>query len=137
LDETALLIPSARAGDLAADLREECLQIELLFRAEQTDQQRKATCFRIPPSANVASWNNLVFEDVGTFASSPGFFGTFDMTGSLFEWTEGINSPERILEGAGWDTQVANDLSAFFFISSLPTGEFNSFGFRVVSPDGE
>jgi hypothetical protein len=59
------------------------------------------------------------------------------MTGSLFEWTEGINSPERILEGAGWDTQVANDLSAFFFISSLPTGEFNSFGFRVVSPDGE
>lgn len=87
-----------------------------------------------PASTNAASWNNLVFEDVGTFASSPGFFGTFDMTGSLFEWTESVNSPERVLKGAAWDTQIAADLAAPFQISTSPTLGFNSFGFRVVSP---
>lgn len=83
---------------------------------------------------NGAFWNNLVFQDVGSFAASPGAFGTYDMTGSLFEWTEGVSGMSRLAEGAGWDTVIAQDLLPFFNAPTNPDGEFNSFGFRVVSP---
>lgn len=82
-----------------------------------------------------ASLNYLT--DVGAFASSASFYGTFDQSGGVYEWNDlsGETASLRGLRGGAWDTDAAPlQASHPGFAATGPTAEQPSFGFRLASP---
>jgi formylglycine-generating enzyme len=75
---------------------------------------------------------------VGTFADSPGPYGTYDMGGDVSQWNEtdfSGTSPGRGAFGGNWDT-ISNILASNYVAEGLgadPTYTDDSLGFRVAS----
>ena len=70
---------------------------------------------------------------VGSFASSPGHYGTYDMGGDVFQWNESIPLPsERGLLG-GCFYAPAEYLTFSGAEQNIPTYDDNGLGFRVAS----
>ena len=70
---------------------------------------------------------------VGSFASSPGHYGTYDMGGDVFQWNESIPLPsERGLLG-GCFYAPAEYLTFAGAEQNIPTYDDNGLGFRVAS----
>jgi formylglycine-generating enzyme len=70
---------------------------------------------------------------VGAFAASPGPYGTFDMGGDVFDWTEGIkNSSARVWLGSGWNSTY-DDLASYYRDGGTPTYEYHDMGFRMAT----
>jgi formylglycine-generating enzyme required for sulfatase activity len=86
---------------------------------------------------NNANYYNGTFTDptnfltnVGAFADSPGPYGTYDMGGDLYEWTEGFGNDEsRIIRGGSW---ADSGLMSTTRLSSEPSGGNDTIGFRVA-----
>jgi formylglycine-generating enzyme len=71
---------------------------------------------------------------VGTFAASPGPYGTYDMGGDVFQWNEAIISGLRCIRGGGWDAN-SSDLASSYrdHIAFYASEEGSVVGFRVAS----
>ena len=70
---------------------------------------------------------------VGTFAASPGPYGTFDMGGDVFQWNEAnFSGLFRGVRGGGWDFS-SSALASFYDEPGSPTDEPDYVGFRVAS----
>jgi formylglycine-generating enzyme len=71
--------------------------------------------------------------DVGAYALSPSYYGTFDQGGNVNEWNEtAVTSSSRQARGGSWGL-ASNGLLASATLSSVPSGEYQHFGFRVAS----
>ncbi|MGO9110726.1 MAG: formylglycine-generating enzyme family protein [Thermoguttaceae bacterium] len=96
-----------------------------------------------PTSTNDANYYNYitgVYTDptnyltpVGTFAASPGPYGTYDMGGDVFQWNEAnISGSFRGLRGGSWSGD-SDGLASSNSILANPAGESYYVGFRVAS----
>ena len=74
---------------------------------------------------------------VGAFAASPGPYGTYDMGGDVWQWSEAdIASSSRGLRGGSWGYgPFNNNLAASNRGSINPTYEGLDIGFRVASSE--
>jgi len=74
--------------------------------------------------------------DVGAYASSPSFYGTFDQGGDVSEWNETIftipGGNVRVVRGGAWD-HSADFLQASSRDIESPPLETNNLGFRVAA----
>lgn len=69
-------------------------------------------------------------SDVGCFNSS--FYGAYDQTGSVWEWTETGTSASQRLRGGSWKDDAATCSSANT-ANALASTENDKYGFRVAS----
>ncbi|MFI0348806.1 MAG: SUMF1/EgtB/PvdO family nonheme iron enzyme, partial [Chthoniobacterales bacterium] len=77
---------------------------------------------------------------VGTFLSSPGAYGTFDMGGNLYQWTSrpdrltNQNPGSRLIGGGSWKKVIPNDLDRGTHVTCDPSKETDYIGFRIAAP---
>jgi len=88
---------------------------------------------------NEANYFNGGFTDptnyltpVGTFSASPGPFGTYDMGGDVFQWTESNKGGLPGLRGVPFSDGPTSMISTAAAITADPTNEHGDTGFRVV-----
>jgi formylglycine-generating enzyme len=71
---------------------------------------------------------------VGAFSSSPGPYGTYDMGGDVWQWTDtklSLGSSSRRLWGGAYNSNVMS-MSSSVFITNDPRYGRNEIGFRVA-----
>lgn len=100
--------------------------------ANQTNIYRGV--FSFTQSSVYSSTQNYLTE-VGAFSGSPGFYGTFDMNGNVYQWNDldGTANASRGLIGGFWfggPASAANTTLA----SQAATYEGNDVGFRLAAP---
>ena len=78
-----------------------------------------------PPAGNALT-------DVGAYSTSASYYGTFDQTGDVYNLTEGISGPNRIVRGGSWDFNSTHGVSSFS-IPFDPTFENYGLGFRLAA----
>lgn len=74
--------------------------------------------------------------DVGYFANSRSFYGTFDQSGLVYQWNDlnAKTSRERGLRGGYWFS-AGQSAMASTFNTSTPDRESSDAGFRLAAPD--
>ena len=71
---------------------------------------------------------------MGSYTTTTGFYGTFDMAGNVFEWEDTIHSgSSRVLRGGSW-YNFGGDLRSVGPVAISPVYEGSFVGFRVASP---
>jgi sulfatase modifying factor 1 len=91
--------------------------------------------FSVTQSASYTSNQNYL-TDVNAFSGSGSFFGTFDQSGSVYQWNDldGLPGSSRGVRGGGWDDDNPFYLSSSSSVSSSPSNEIGGIGFRLASP---
>jgi sulfatase modifying factor 1 len=100
-------------------------------------------------TTNQANYNNGVYSvtqssifdsnqnyltDVGAFSGSQSFYGTFDQSGSVWQWNDLDGVPGfRELRGGYWGSGVGDLASSTRFLDA-PSVEVDFIGFRLASP---
>lgn len=115
-------------------------------------QSNDAPGNRVGDDANQANYFNNVFSvtqlpdyrpgaenyltDVGAFARSPSFYGTFDQGGSVWQWNDldGRALPYRGLRGGYWWSGSVPLQSVLYSTDALTRAD-NGVGFRLASPE--
>ncbi|MFG0327396.1 MAG: SUMF1/EgtB/PvdO family nonheme iron enzyme [Phycisphaerales bacterium JB037] len=91
------------------------------------------------PGPNVANyaagavWNGVSNVTTAGSAGAASFYGAFDMSGNVSEWTEGLPGGLRDIRGGSWNTssfELRSDASE----PEFPAVELRDLGFRVASP---
>ena len=85
-------------------------------------------------------FGNGVFTDftnfltpVGKFSASPGPFGTYDMGGDVFQWSEAVvDGTSRGWRGGSW-YYYSHSLASSNRLSANPTADSDAIGFRIAS----
>lgn len=74
--------------------------------------------------------------DVGFFANSRSFYGTYDQTGLVYQWNDlnAERSLERGLRGGYWFSAGQSSMSSTFN-AATPDRESSDAGFRLAAPD--
>ena len=74
--------------------------------------------------------------NVGIFTGSYSYYGTFDQTGSVWEWNDldGIASKSRGLRGAAW-TSSPPYLKSSYRLITVPSSYSVNVGFRLAGVD--
>jgi formylglycine-generating enzyme required for sulfatase activity len=71
---------------------------------------------------------------VGSFTDSASYYGTFDQSGDVFNWNSTIVDSDPVLRGGNWSYSTADSVSSSYrYLSTNPTNEDYSIGFRVAS----
>jgi len=87
-------------------------------------------------SANfaAAALPDMTTTDVGAYTGTTSFYDGLDFGGNVFEWTEGIDGPNRVIRGGTWDGS-STFLEATSRTVVLPGGGsfISGFGFRVAA----
>ena len=84
------------------------------------------------PNPNLTDlWNFLT--PVGYFAGSPGPFGTYDMGGDLWQWTETAFNSESCFTEGGSRADGGQNLSSPYRNYYAPAYSNSEIGFRVAS----
>jgi sulfatase modifying factor 1 len=85
--------------------------------------------------SNVYDANQNYLTDVGSFANSASYYGTFDQTGNVYEWNDldGTQSSVRAVRGGRWQSGEF-ELSSSYGGLTQPFVESKWFGFRLASP---
>ncbi|MFM8497398.1 MAG: SUMF1/EgtB/PvdO family nonheme iron enzyme [Planctomycetia bacterium] len=98
-----------------------------------------AAGFSVTQSSTYFSSQNYL-TDVGAFTNSASYYGTFDQSGSVSEWNEGITGTSlgslgarRGAQGGSWDFYAAS-LSSSSRSPQSPSAYGVSLGFRLASP---
>ena len=91
--------------------------------------------FSVTQSSSYDSNQNYL-TDVGAFSGSGSFYGTFDQSGTVYQWNDldGAAGSSRGLRGGNWKAGSAFNLSSSFSNSVDPSLENNVIGFRLASP---
>jgi formylglycine-generating enzyme required for sulfatase activity len=87
-------------------------------------------------AANTANCNSAVgdFTNVGSYPGSASPYGTLDQGGNTQEWNETIfHELDRGIRGGSFFASP-DDLTAAPYVTSSPTGEVATKGFRLASP---
>ena len=94
------------------------------------------------PGANVANylfgagWNSENGNVTTVGSASPlsaSFYGTFDQSGNVWEWSETPIGSNRVLRGGSWSSGESS-LRSSSRIDDVPTSEFSNVGFRLANP---
>jgi formylglycine-generating enzyme required for sulfatase activity len=83
-----------------------------------------------------ANYNSDSSAIVGSYSSDPSFYGTFDQSGNVLEWTDQLDAAleiRRITRGGSFLSDAEQKLSSYWKYEELPTTEFISIGFRLAS----
>jgi sulfatase modifying factor 1 len=89
--------------------------------------------YSVTQSGSFQSDQNYL-TNVGAFTNSASYYGTFDQSGNVWEWSEVIVSgPFRGLRGGSWNNFTSN-VSSSGRGPGFPTNEYDVFGFRLASP---
>ena len=82
--------------------------------------------------------NQNYLTKVGAFTSSASFYGTFDQTGNVQEWTDidGTARPDRAAQGGHWQDNYWLPVSSTGIGYRGPSDESSYLGFRLASPLG-
>ena len=102
-----------------------------------------AAYFSATGTNNANCWNgsNNTYTDptnyltpVGAFAASPGPYGTYDMGGDVWQWTEQaiVSGGQRRLYNGSWAAD-SNALASYDYLNYNPATPTNEFGFRVAA----
>jgi formylglycine-generating enzyme required for sulfatase activity len=90
--------------------------------------------YAVTQSASYSSGQNYL-TDVGAFTNSASYYGTFDQSGSGWEWNDltGAADSSRGLRGGNWDYSEFS-LSSPVRLPMNPYFEINFISFRLASP---
>ena len=69
--------------------------------------------------------------DVGAYSASASYYGTFDQTGSVWEWTDAVDGSLRTLRGGVWDS-VGGSSQQYSVFNPAATVGYD--GFRLAAP---
>jgi formylglycine-generating enzyme required for sulfatase activity len=92
--------------------------------------------FSVTQSSSYDEFTQNYLTDVGAFSGSPSFYGTFDQSGSVFQWNDLDGSPDsfRGLRGGSWFSPLPVRLSSSVSVPLDPSFEDSAVGFRLASP---
>jgi len=82
-----------------------------------------------------ATQSGARITDVGAFSGSASYYGTFDQTGNVMQWTDGDRlNGFRLLRGSSWydNPEVPHRLSSSYSIWATPSDSNNGTGFRLA-----
>jgi sulfatase modifying factor 1 len=88
-----------------------------------------------------AAWEGGALTRVASYTASPSYYGTFDQSGSLFEWIDDVqpnNPSKRYLVGGsqGYDSEYMQFGYMYFWDNaSIPSASREITGFRLVKTD--
>lgn len=90
--------------------------------------------YAVTQSGSLVSNQNYL-TDVGAFTNSASFYGTFDQSGSVYEWNDltGVAGSSRGLRSGDW-SYFATTLSSSTRYTLDPGYETSIYGFRLASP---
>ena len=99
-------------------------------QANYLDDAGNGYCVSQSPALNSTQ---TYLTDVGLFANSPSHYGTFDQTGSAWEWNDldGKPSKSRGLKGAAW-TSTPPYLQSSLRLITVPASISVNVGFRIA-----
>jgi formylglycine-generating enzyme required for sulfatase activity len=88
--------------------------------------------YAVTQSSSLLAGQNYL-TDVGAFTNSASFYGTFDQSGNVWEWTDldGAAGSSRSPRGGAWDSH-ASGLPSSFRTPIDPSLEGNYVGFRLA-----
>ncbi len=93
--------------------------------------------FTVTQSSTYSSTQNYL-TDVGAFSGSGSYYGTFDQSGNVYQWTDraGYADSFRGLRGGDWYNPGPVSVSSLQAYSFVPSFEGGFYGFRLASPAG-
>ena len=83
-------------------------------------------------SATQSSWyveSQNYLTEVGAFSSSTSFYGTFDQSGNVYQWTDATGTELVAIRGGSWQDE---DVSAATRLVTSPDDENPICGFRIA-----
>jgi sulfatase modifying factor 1 len=95
---------------------------------------RSGIGFSVTQSAGAPSPNQNYLTDVGAFTNSASYYGTFDQSGNVREWTDRDSNSFRGVRGGYWRSGFETDLSSVPQSAYFAGTRINEIGFRLASP---
>ena len=85
------------------------------------------------PGSTVFSSSQNYLTDVGAYAASPSYYGTFDQGGNLYEWNEAVIGGSRGARGGSWADFAHNSPASYRVESEAFLQSGSVIGFRVAA----
>jgi len=86
--------------------------------------------------AQIGNFADVVGDttDVGAYTGTTSAYGGFDFGGNVFEWTEGVEGPNRVIRGGTWNGPATFlEASSRSFFSPIGGSTESGFGFRIAT----
>jgi len=71
------------------------------------------------------------FDGTGGKEDAESYYGCYDMSGNVWEWTSEVSGSYRVLRGGYWGDNAANCQVAYRY-GSTPSNRYDYFGFRLA-----
>jgi formylglycine-generating enzyme required for sulfatase activity len=84
-----------------------------------------------PPYCNTGPLPVGSYDGTGSYEDARSYYGCYDMSGNVWEWTSEASGEDRIVRGGAWGNHH-NWCKCTATIANPPTYRHNSIGFRLV-----